>query len=114
MKALINADGTLAGIVHSLDGVDVRGLTVVESVPEPPHEFVWNVATQAFVPRPPTRIEASRADLRADAFWTQLQDATAAQLDTWLANNVTDMASARRVLKFVLLSVRAIRVRDLI
>jgi hypothetical protein len=50
----------------------------------------------------------ARDDLTADALLAQLADATPAQIDTWLTNNVTNLAQARRVFKLLLLVMRAL------
>lgn len=108
MKALIDeATNELRGIVVSTAGIDLTGLRVVEPVPRPPHDYVWNPATSEFDPRPPNAAE----DLRGDPFWTKLRDATPAQIDNWLTNNVTSLADARRLFKLILLALRALRAR---
>ena len=108
MKALIDeATNELRGIVASTAGIDLTGLRVVEPVPRPPHEYVWNAVTSQFDPRPPNAAE----DLKGDPFWTALRDATPQQIENWLGNNVTNLAEARRVLKLILLALRALRAR---
>lgn len=109
MNALIDSNGECIVIAESLDGYDLTGRTTIENVPEPAHEYVWNQSLQQFEPRPPTQIELCAADLRADQMWDQLSNATPQQIDTWLTNNVTNLASARTVLRFLLLAVRALR-----
>lgn len=107
MKAIINSNGDIEQIVGSTEGVDLTGMTVIDNVPEPPHEYVWNKVTQQFDPRPPTDGEATRATLNSDTRWSALKNATPQQIDTWLQNNVTNLAEARQVLGLIL---RAIRV----
>lgn len=44
----------------------------------------------------------------ADARWMAIKNATPAQIETWITNNVTDLASARTLLKTLVLAVRAL------
>jgi hypothetical protein len=44
----------------------------------------------------------------SDPRWQALRTATVAEIDTWLTNNVTNIAQARTVLKLLLLAVRRI------
>lgn len=39
------------------------------------------------------------------------ENATPAQIEAWLTSNVTDLASARRVLKLLILALRALKDR---
>jgi hypothetical protein len=108
VKALIDeATNELVGIVISTSGIDLTGLRIVEPVPRPPHDYRWNPVTSEFDPRPPNAAE----DLKGDPFWTALRDATPRQIDNWLTGNVTNLAEARRVLKLILLALRALRAR---
>lgn len=73
-------------------------LTPAEETARDAEEAAANAATAA------ASAEAARvASIRADAGYTNLLDAikaaTPAQIDTYLDNNVTDLASARAVLK---------------
>jgi hypothetical protein len=107
MKAIINVNGDCIAIVYSTAGYDLADCTVIDPVPTPEHDFVWDKATQTFVPRPLTDSESTRLTLNGDPRWQALKNATPAQIDTWLANNVTNLAEARQVLGLIL---RAIRV----
>lgn len=108
MKAIIDSTGALVTIVYDAQGYEVEGGSVVDNVPLPPDDFAWNVATQSFEPRPPTAAEETAAALSADPRWQALKTATPAQVESWLAANVTDMASARRVLKILVLAVQTV------
>jgi hypothetical protein len=105
MKAIISGAGQLLEIVYSTAGHDLTGCTVIDPVPEPVNDHVWDRVARAFVPRPPNEVE----DLAADPFWNSLSTATPAQIDSWLAANVTSLADARRALKLILLALRALR-----
>jgi len=109
MKALIDSNGDVQQIVFSTDGYDLTGMTVIDNVPVPPHEYVWNKLTQAFEPRPPTPAEEITLALFSDPRWRALQAATPAQIDAWLAANVTTLARVQDVLKVLLLVARTIR-----
>lgn len=108
MKALIDSSGECFAIVYTTDGYDLTGVTIIDPVPEPERDYVWNKATQAFVPRPPTDAEKTRSDLGADPRWAALKNATGAEIDTWLQNNVTSLAQARQVLGLLLRAVRVL------
>lgn len=107
MKAIIDADGECIAIVFDTAGHDLTGCTVLDEVPEPVHEHAWSQASQAFVPRPPNAQE----ELTADAHWSALKTATPSQIEAWLANNVNTLSEARRVLKLILLALRALHAR---
>lgn len=107
MIGLIDANGDCFAIVASTAGYDLTGLTLVDPVPEPLADYVWDSAQQAFVPRPPSPGE----DFEADTLWPALRTATPAQIEAWLASNVTNLAEARRVLKLILLALRALHSR---
>jgi len=104
--ALIDSNGQLVAIVASIAGVDMTGLRIVDPVPEPIIDYVWDTGSQVFVTRPPTAHEQTQADLDADPRWQSMRTATPAQVDNWLTANVTDLASARRVLKLLILAVQ--------
>ncbi len=63
--------------------------------------------TVAATPQLQARIEA-----RANATLTQLTNATPAQIDAYLAANVTSLAQARDVLKIILLGLRYLLRKD--
>ena len=108
MKALIDSTGVVLFVVYDTAGYDLTGLTVIDNVPEPPHEFVWNNTTMTFDPRPPTAAEETAKSLTADPRWQAIKTATPDQIDAWLTANVTDLASARRVLKILVLAVQTV------
>lgn len=56
------------------------------------------------------RLDGIRGDAQQQALLAQLKTATAAQIDTYIDNNVTDLASARTMLKRIV-KVIAILVR---
>lgn len=107
MIAIINANGDCVAIVASTAGYDLTGMTLVDPVPEPLRDYVWDKSAQAFVARPPTPSE----EFNADSLWPALRTATPAQIEAWLTNNVTNLAEARRVLKLILLALRALHSR---
>lgn len=106
MKALIR-NGSVEAIVDSLDGYDLAEYTVVDA-PENPTDWIWDGEWQ---PRPPTLSEQDETDLDTDARWQAVLTATPQQIDAWLTGNVTDLASARRVLKFLIVAVRRLHLR---
>jgi len=102
MKAIIDSEGRCT-VVYSTDGYDLTGCTVVNA-PAPIERYVWD-GTQ-FAPRPPTPAEETDAALEADARWQALKNASPAQIDAWLASNVTTISQARQVLKILTLAVQ--------
>lgn len=112
MIAIIDASGQLREIVYSAAGLDLAGCTIVDPVPEPTYQYRWDVSAQAFVLRPPTAAENAQIELHADLLWSTLRNASAQQIDAWLAANVTNLAGALRVLKLLLLALRALATRD--
>lgn len=97
------ADSTLDCIVDSTDGYDLTEFNVVE-IPGDPMDLRWDGAQ--FVQRDPTPAEESDAALEADVRWQQLKGASPQQIETYLTQQVTDLASARRVLKILVLAVQ--------
>lgn len=88
--------------------------------------YSYNQATQAYAPPPLTPQEQAekdandardaregefKADTERQTLIDQLKTATPAQIDTWVNNNVQNLADARRVLK-MLIKVLAIIVRE--
>lgn len=104
------ATGELVAIVDSTVGYDMALYTTI-NVAGDPAEVRWDRATQQLVPRPLTAREVAHAELIADARWQAIQAATPAQIEAWLTSNVTDLASARRVLKLLILALRALKDR---
>jgi hypothetical protein len=99
------ASRDLVAIVNSTDGYDLSLYDTVE-VTGDPREVRWNKATEQLVPRPPSPAEETDGALAADPRWQALRGASPAQIDAWLTNNVTNLAQARQVLKFLLLAVQ--------
>lgn len=66
----------------------------------------FRAAIPAYVAPPPTPEEVRKATVRSDAgradLLTRLQAATPGQIDTWVDNNVTNLAQVRTVLKALL------------
>ena len=105
MLALIRkADSTLAAFVESTAGYDLALYDAVAMPAGDPRDFTWDGA--AIVPRQPSAYEETQAGLDADPRWQAMKTATPAQVDTWLTDNVVDLASARRVLKLLILAVQ--------
>lgn len=102
MIALIK-DGECIAIVHSTDGHDLDGVTVIDA-PENPTE--WRYQAGAWVPRPLTEVEQDEETLAGDGRWNAVRNATPAQIEAWLAANVTSLADARAVLKTLILAAR--------
>jgi hypothetical protein len=105
------ADNVLLAVVESTDGYDLADFVTAELPAGDPTSWAWDAASSSFVPRPPTAHEVSRAALEADVLWQRLEDSTPAQVEAWLAANMTDLASARRVVKFILLALTSLRAR---
>lgn len=71
-----------------------------------PTQWRWDVATESWVNAPPSPSGETAAALEADPRWQAIKTATPDQVETWLTNNVTNLASARRVLKILVLAVQ--------
>lgn len=101
-------------VVATTDGYDLTEWTVLASDAADPalNNTVWDKGTRQWVARTRSRDELARDALRAEALWTALDTATPAQIDAWLTTNVTDLASARRVLKMLLLAVRFLKINQ--
>lgn len=109
MIALINnATGQCDAIVASTAGYDLTGYTQVEAPDDPAN---WRWVDGQWVARPPSLTEQDAEALDADTRWQAVLDATPEQIETWLTNNVTDLASARRVLKFLIVAIRRLHLR---
>ncbi len=83
---------TLGGwIIDALNGAPTQGeLDVFRGV---------DAATLAAKQAEADRVAGINADAQRIALLNQLKTATAAQIDTYVDNNVTDLASARTMLK---------------
>lgn len=92
--------------VYSTDGYDAALYDFVDMPPGDPTQWRWDGST--FVQRDPTPAEETAAALDTDPRWQAMKSASPAQIDTWLTANVTDLASARRVLKILVLAVQAL------
>lgn len=104
MHALIDkATNTMVAVVDSTDGYDLSVFNVVP-VTGDPAAWTWNGSQ--LVPRPPTPAEETATALTDDPRWAALKAATPAQIEAWLASNVSDLNSARRVLKVLVLAVQ--------
>lgn len=99
------ASGELVAIVESTSGYDMTLYTTIVIVGDP-LSLRWDRALQQLVPRPPSAAETTQASLDADPRWQAMRTATPAQIEAWLTSNVTDLASARRVLKLLVLAVQ--------
>ena len=98
------SDGVHVANVESTDGYDLALYDAVALPAGDPTQWAWNGS--AFVTRTPTPQEATEAALTDDPRWQAMKNATPVQIDSWLAANVTDLASARRVLKLLILAVQ--------
>lgn len=105
MIALIRkSDGAWVAAVASTDGYDLTLYDAVELPPGDPTQWAWNGA--AFVTRDPTPAEATEAALADDPRWQAMRNASPAQVEAFLTGNVTDLPSARRVLKLLIIAVQ--------
>ena len=109
MFAVINrATGQADAFVYSIEGYD-PALWTFEPLPDDnPDSWLWDTASQSFVVRPESTSESTFNALASDPRWAALKSSTPAQVDAWLAANVTDLASARTVLKFMLLALKVL------
>lgn len=107
MFALIRrSDNTLDSFVESTEGYDLEAFDAVEF--EGSHEeMTWSGS--AVVVRPRTTDEQARAATRGHALWERLESATPEQIESWLGANVSNLAEARQVLKFILLALKSMR-----
>lgn len=97
----------LVAIVERTDGYDL-GAYDAFPVAGDPTAVAWDKATRSIVARAPTPDEETAAALASDPQWQALRHATPAQIDAWLAGNVTSLAQARGVLRFLLLAVQTL------
>jgi hypothetical protein len=105
MLALIDkATAECVAIVHSTAGYDLALYDVVETPAGDLMELRWDGAQ--FVPRDPTPAEEADAALEDDAWWQALKSATPAQIEAELTARVTNIATARRALKLLVLAVQ--------
>lgn len=97
-------DGAWVAAVVSTDGYDLTLYDAVELPPGDPAQWKWTGS--AFVPRDPTPAEATEAALTDDPRWQAMKAATPQQVENYLAENVTNLAQAREVLKVLILAVQ--------
>jgi hypothetical protein len=57
-------------------------------------------------------IHAVRTTRDGDSKWQALENATPAQIDTWVDNNVTTLAQARELFKLILKAIRVLHDKD--
>lgn len=89
---------------------EVAGDVSVALTADAPSQIVVEIVGAYVAPRLVVQVvDAVGIELERNAQWTALRDATPAQIDTWLTNNVTNIAQARAVLKLLLLAVRKLR-----
>jgi hypothetical protein len=100
------ADSVLVAFVETPDGYDLAEFDAI-AVAGDPARLSWNGAQ--FTQRNLTAAEQSRVEIEADQLWAQLDTATPQAIQSWLTANVTDLASARRVLRFILLALKLLR-----
>lgn len=107
MYALIDkASNTLAAYTSDPSGYDLSLYNVVAAPAGNLRDWVWD-GTQ-FVTRPPTAAEVTANAMEGDARWQALRTATPAQITAWLNVNVTDLASAREVLRILVLALQRV------
>ena len=91
---------------YSTDGYDPADYDFRELPTADFMAWAWDVATDDFIPRPLTPREVTDAALEADSRWQAIKTATPDDIEAWLSANVTDLASARRVLKILVMAVQ--------
>lgn len=96
------SDSAWVAAVVSTDGYDLALYDAFELPPGDPSQLKWDGS--AFVARDPTPREQAEVAIEADPYWRIMRTATPAQVETWLTANVTDLASARRVIKILILA----------
>ncbi len=105
MYALIRlGDNKASEIVESTEGYDLKLYRVVP-VEGDPHSQTWNGSE--FVAKPPSKVQLSRSALAVDPVCARLGQLSPSEIGPWLQTNMTDLASARRVMEYVLLSLAA-------
>lgn len=109
MKALIDSNGDLLVIAEDLSGYETKGRSVIDNVPEDPHNYIWNRERRTFEPRPPSEREKVVAAARSDELLEQLGKATAEQMET-MVSDVKDINDVKRVLRSILLAIRALQI----
>lgn len=102
------ATGEAAAFVYETEGYDAEIFQFVPLPDDNPDAWQWDVATQSLIARPEGVADATFNSLAADPRWAALKGATPAQVETWLDTNVTDLASARTVFKFMLLALKVL------
>jgi hypothetical protein len=61
----------------------------------------------------PNSPRQAKLDAFGDAIWAQLKTATPAQIDTYLTNNVANLAQARVVLRILILAMRYLAQKEM-
>jgi hypothetical protein len=86
--------------VNSLNGYELQEWTVIlENLdPEEIQNKRWSEALQALEEIPSGVLKTISLSLDQDSRWSQMKSATPTQIETYIQNNVTDLASAKQVL----------------
>jgi len=92
-------------VVFSTNGYDMSLYDIAGPPPENTG-WIWDVPTETWIVRPPNEREQTALALDADTRWQAMKTASPQQVETWLSNNVTDLASARAVLKILVLAIQ--------
>ena len=91
---------------HSTNGYDPADYDFRALPTGDPQAWAWDVATDDFIPRPLTLREKTDAALATDSRWQTIKSATPSEIEAWLNANVTDLASARVVMKILVMAVQ--------
>lgn len=93
-------------LVESTEGYDLAEWRVVATNVSGFEGKRWDRTSQAFVQRTLSESEETELALVEDPRWQLLKSATPAQIDAFLTSNVTNLAQARQVLRFLILAVQ--------
>lgn len=99
-------DATIRAVCPQIDGVSVDGTIFFQPSASPAGRAAAQAAMQNFVPTDPAIERARRQSLKDDAqraaMLNRLKTSTAAQIDNYVQNNVTNLAQAQAAIGMIL------------
>lgn len=99
-------DAAVRAVCPEIDGVSTDGTIFFQPGASQPNRVAALNAVQNFVPADPAIERARQASIKADAerivMLTRLKNASPAQIDNWVQNNVTNFAQAQKAIAIIL------------